>query len=186
MTIPSQSPVTLEYYAPTSDETSHPIRRIGPILVIAKGAVLPDRCIKCNIPTDRRFRRMIAWYPWYLLLIVFFTPVSLLIVLVLYLILRKTMYIDAAVCPCHLRLRRAYILLTFVTMAAAFYSMIYALAHEQKWSMILGFALLGLSVLIASTARILRPTKIDAAHGYFRGASPQYLDTLPGVTAPPR
>jgi hypothetical protein len=176
---------TLHYFNPAASAVPAPAWRTGNTLVLSKEAVLPERCVKCNVPTDRRFRRRMTWYPWYLL-ILFIAPYGPLILLVLYLVLRRTMRVDLGVCPRHLRLRRALIAAAFVTLLAAIYALVYSVGHQSKIALLLFGLLSILSATIASSARILRPTQIDDHNGYFRGASPDFLDSLPGIANPPR
>jgi hypothetical protein len=176
---------TLGYYTPIAVPTAAPAYRTGKILVLSPGVVLPDRCVKCNQPTDRRFRRSVTWYPWYLFFALFVPPGGL-ILLVLYLIFKKTMRVDLGVCPRHLKLRRTLIALAFLTLLGAIYALVYTVGHEAMFAFILFGLLTALSAAIASFARILRPTRMDNQHGYFQGASPEFLNTLPGIANPPR
>ena len=46
--------------------------RDGKLLLIRKGAELPDRCLKCNEPAEGyRLKRTLSWHPpgWYLLVL---------------------------------------------------------------------------------------------------------------------
>ena len=36
--------------------------RKGSLLVMHKMAPLPNRCVKCNVPTERRLKRVLSWH----------------------------------------------------------------------------------------------------------------------------
>lgn len=177
---------TLQYYNPIPFTTRETAWRFGKTLIITKDAVLPDRCVKCNVDThNHRFRRKISWHPWYMVVLLFLAPFGLLLPLVFYLILKKTMLVDIAVCPRHRRQRRARIALTFVTLLYGIYLLVYGMGHVQHLVAILGVAMMITSAFLGASAQILRPKKIDPRHGYFRGAGPEFLDSLPGLATQP-
>ncbi len=187
--LPNASPTVplakLEYYTAAPAADAAPAWRTGKTLIVAQGAVLPERCVKCNEPTDRRFRRRVSWYPSYLLA-GFITPLGPLFLLLLYLVLKKTMRIDVGVCRRHLRRRRWFIAGAFVALAGCAYAIVYTVGHQSVISCVASAILAVAAAVMGHYARILRPTKIDTLHGYFRGASPEFLNSLPGVAAPPR
>ncbi|MGA3068164.1 MAG: hypothetical protein ABSF29_15070 [Tepidisphaeraceae bacterium] len=187
--LPNTSPPlplqTLPYYTPIPTSTQG-AWRTGKTLIIAQNAVLPDCCVKCNLPTGgARYRHNITWYPWYLLLMFLYPRFGLIVLLILYLVLKKTFPLNIAVCPRHRRQRRVRIAAAFVTMLAGIYVLIFGVAHFRTPIALVGTLLIAAAFLIAATARILRPIKIDKTRGYFRGASPEFLDTLPGLATLP-
>ena len=66
------------------------------------------------------------------------------------------------------------------------YAIVYTVGHQSVISCVASAILAVAAAVMGHYARILRPTKIDTLHGYFRGASPEFLNSLPGVAAPPR
>ena len=76
----------------------------GNLLVLRKEAILPDRCIKCNLPAnDYRLKRKLAWHPqvWYLTLLI-----SPLLYIIVALCVRHTAKIEVGLCERH-RTRRS-------------------------------------------------------------------------------
>src|SRR3954447_25069962 len=68
------------YEAPSADEPGPPgsargggVWREGDVLVMARGAVLPDLCVKCAAPAGGyRLRRNLSWHPWPIYLLIIF------------------------------------------------------------------------------------------------------------------
>lgn len=80
------------------------IWRDDTILMMTKGAVLPDRCLKCNAPAEGyRLRRKLTWHPWGYYLIV---PFNLFLYALVALLVRYTAKSELPLCPIHRRRRR--------------------------------------------------------------------------------
>ncbi len=87
--------------------------RDGSMLVVPKGAELPDRCLKCNAPAQGyRFVRNLSWLNplWFVLFLM-----SPLIYIIVYFILRKRGRVAAGLCQRHRKLRRRAIAIGWLT-----------------------------------------------------------------------
>jgi hypothetical protein len=87
--------------------------REGRLLVMAKGAPLPDRCLKCNAPAlGWTLKRTLSWHApgWYLLVLV-----HILIYIIVALCVRKTAKVALPLCPEHRRSRNWAIAVGWIT-----------------------------------------------------------------------
>ena len=92
------------------------VSRSGKVLVAAKGAAFPDRCVKCNAPVNGfRLKRNLYWYPPYVLLLI---VLSLLIGLIVAMIVRKNARVEIGLCELHRSKRvRSMVIGALVTFA---------------------------------------------------------------------
>ena len=86
-----------------SPEDTDDIWRDGKLLVFRKGAVLPDRCLKCNEPAGGyRFTRNVSWHEPNWIILILLGP---LIYIIVALCIRKQAKVSAGLCERHRRLR---------------------------------------------------------------------------------
>jgi len=150
------------------------------ILVMHKGAELPDRCVKSNQPASRRMKYSLSWHPP--LVFVLLLICGLIPYLIVALITRKTAKIEIGLSEeWHERRRRAILIcwglcLTGIALIAL------AVTETQTGGIaaLLG-ALLTLAGLIFALikVRMVRPKKITDEHVWLRGCHPSYLANLP-------
>jgi hypothetical protein len=153
----------------------------GKILVMAKVARLPSRCVKCNEPATYRLRRTLSWHsPWLFLMFIF--P-GWLIYLIVALIVRKTAKIELPLCDEHRTQRSKGILIAWIVSLSGI-ALCFAMAFGNDDR--LGFLVLaGLIMLIFGLifglirSQVVSTQKIDDTHVWLKKVSPLYLAELP-------
>jgi hypothetical protein len=104
--------------------------RDGPTLVMQPGAVLPDRCVKCNelaAPPTRT--RKLYWHHWSIYLIILLNVVIYVIVAM---IVRKRATVAPGLCARHKRRRALFIAAGWIAIAAGLVAML-ASRGEPGW-----------------------------------------------------
>jgi len=148
------------------------------LLVMERGAELPERCVRCNSPARERITKTLYWHsPWLYLLLV-----AWLLYLVTALLVRKRARVAAPLCLEHLKRRRATILGSWLTVLAGVVAFGVAMSSgsEVAWLYVVGvFALLGGMIAAAFAHRILMPKRIDDRHLWLKGAAPVFLNSIP-------
>jgi hypothetical protein len=156
----------------------------GNVLVMAKIARLPMRCVKCNEPATNRLGRTLYWHdPVYYLLILF--P-GLLVYLIVALIIRKTLKFEVPLCDEHRAIRRGAILFSWV-LGLVGLAICFAPAIDSNYSpaILVGLLLIVFSLIYGTIrSQIVTPMKIDDTHAWIRKVSPLYLAELPRLPSP--
>ena len=147
-------------------------------LVVSKGAELPDRCVKCNAPSQEpKLKKKLSWHHPAIYLLIF---VALLIYFIVAMILRKTATVDIGLCEEHKLKHRRNIVVTWVLVGLGVLGFVTALAVEDSNFILLGILLLLAGIIYgAVTLRILTPAKIDDRFAWLKGVNRDYLDELP-------
>ena len=147
------------------------------VLIMTRHALLPNRCIKCNDPAERKLKRNLSWHHPALYLVVF---AGALFYVVLAMVLRKSATIEVGLCENHSALRRRDIMITWTLGLLSVVSFFVASQLEN-----LTFVEIGV-LLILSTAiygivkvRVVSPTKIDEDLIWLKGFDHNYLADLP-------
>lgn len=164
--------------------------RDGDILVLRNGAVLPPRCVKSNEPVDSTWRRKLSWHPqWVFALIL----VHVLVYIVVAVILTKRATFDFPISPPWRARRRNALLVGWgiALMSIATFVGGVMLFESNDLEVVGGilvftsFALpfVGLAYGIYR-GRLLWPQKIDDHFSWIKGASPNYLASLPDWPGP--
>jgi len=146
-------------------------------LVMSKDARLPDRCIKCNQPTQGRLKRNFSWHhpAIYILLLV-----AWLIYLLVAMFVRKRAIVDLGLCDEHQQKRRRNILIMWGLLLLGVVSFFIAIAANDGSPALLGLLLiLGGMVFGIVAARVAVPSKIDDRFVWLKGINKDYLDLLP-------
>ncbi len=158
------------------------IYRNGGQLVMHKRAVLPDICVKTNIPTTRRLRRKMYWHsPLYYLL----APVALLLYVIVALIVRQTANISVPITDEVYRKRWKWIGIGWLGSICSIVGTIAAAIEMERGSfMIIVFLFALVSIFVfaitgAMFSAIVSPAKITKNYVWIRGASPEYLNRWP-------
>ncbi|HEY2148034.1 MAG TPA: hypothetical protein VGH32_08865 [Pirellulales bacterium] len=153
----------------------------GNLLVLRKGSVLPDRCIKCNAPAEGyRLRRNLSWHHPALFLTIF---AGLLVYVIIALIVRQTMQVDVGLCPVHRSKRNRAIAIGWILALAGIATMIFGGSMGGRQSA--GYLVIGLVVLLVAlfygliAAQTVTPKKIDPYFGWLKGVCREYLAELP-------
>lgn len=148
------------------------------VLVMQKQAFLPDRCVKCNAPTDGSYiHRKLSWINpgWYLLVFA-----GWLIFLIVYLIIRKTAEVDLGLCEKHRAKRRTAILIGWVIAIAGIASIVAAINAE-----LIGLFFLGLLAIIGGliygmyAASIINVAKMDDHYIWIKRVDKDFVDSFP-------
>jgi hypothetical protein len=177
-------------YAPPESDLAGPaagdapdgegIWRSGSLLVMEKGARLPNRCIRCNQPASTRLSRKLSWHrPLIYLTLV----IHLFVYLIIALIARKRARIEVPLCDEHARKRRwaVGISVTMLVLSVVFAGL--AIVDDQVGLFVsLWWVILLFIILTAVSARTVAPKKIDDHHIWLKKISPAYLSAFP--TAP--
>jgi hypothetical protein len=168
--------VLAEPVLPTGD-----LCRDGNILVAAKGAVFPDRCVKCNAPAEGfRLKRALSWHHPALFVLVFIG--GLLIYIIAALIVRKSATFYIGVCPEHRRIRTHATIAGWLTFLGGLMLIISAVVLET-WTL----AIVGLMTMLLGTAyglmraRLISPKHINKTEARIRGVGEGFLAALPPV-----
>jgi hypothetical protein len=178
----------LGYASPMTGAVNAAWRR-GNQVVATRDAELGDACVKCGAPAEGwRWNKTVYWIsPAFLLL--FFLPFGLIILLIVYLIVRKSAKVSAGLCPAHRSRRMKGILITTVLALAGAVGLVVGigLSAEAKSSdppIGIAVALASVVMLITSAvtgttmARVLTPAKVDDHYAWYRGAGEGYLRLL--------
>jgi hypothetical protein len=159
--------------------------RDGDVLVMAKIARLPMRCVKCNEPATNRLRRSLYWHnPIYYLLI--FVPPGLIGYVVVALATRKTLTFEVPLCDEHRARRRGAILFSWL-LGLAGLAICFAPAIDTDYgpAIVVGLIMIIFSLIYGAVrSQIVTPLKIDDTHAWIKKVSPLYLAELPRLPSP--
>jgi hypothetical protein len=178
---PYAAPAESSAFVPTAGEPGGEgvWRDDGGLIVIAQGAQLPARCVKCNRPSEGQgVKRKLYWHPpaWYLLILI-----SLLIYAIAALIIRKSITVFVGLCPEH-RAKRRNAVIAVLALVVAGFTLLFAGAAVENGIV---FVLTGLAMLLGAIIgtivgmRTLTPKRIDENYAHLRGASDAFLSSLP-------
>lgn len=147
------------------------------ILVMSKDALLPDRCVKCNVTTTGRLKRKFAWHhPAIYILIL----VAWLAYLIVAMIVRKRATIEVGICDEHRAKRRTYIWISWALVLLGLGGFVAAFMWDDGTPALLGFLVLIVALFFGVfTTRVSVPTRIDDRFVWLRGINKDYLDQLP-------
>jgi hypothetical protein len=162
---------------PTAEDGGEGIWRDGSLVVVAQGAQLPDRCVRCNAPTEGGgVNRTFYWHaPGFYLFIL----LNLIIYAIVAMIVRKKIKLRVGLCPQHRVQRRNAILGTWLLVILGVVALFIAVSEGAVFGW-LGAALLLAAIIwgIVGT-RGLSPKRIQDDVALLRGAGDAFLDSLP-------
>lgn len=153
------------------------------VVVLANGAILPDRCVKCNCENDlKRVNKKMTWAPpWCIALIL----LNVIIMLIVYLCVQKSMRVNLAICKKHRSQRTQNILITWGIILASIVGMIGSAALQSGPLIVVSIVVfLGGIIYGFVTVPILKPKKIDKNYAWLKGAGNEFLQSIPDVSAP--
>ena len=155
--------------------------REGKLLVVDHGTELPPLCIKCGVETiDRAKKVKLIRYPWrtYVGLLLGVIPFLLLVI-----ITQRRATIFAHICDYHRARRRNIILGSWIGVLLGCGVIIFAGGSRDDTAavfFVLGILLVLGSVIVGITmSQLLTPSRIVKGRAWLRGASPEFLATLP-------
>jgi hypothetical protein len=153
------------------------IWRSKSVLVMMKQAPLPDRCVKCNAPTQHKLKRNLRWHHPALYILVFG---GLLFYFLLALVLSKRATIDVGLCETHAATRKRDIVITWMLVLLSFGSFYLAATTEEMSLLFVGLTLLlGAVIYGIVKARVVAPQKIDDHYVWLTGLNANYLEQFP-------
>lgn len=147
------------------------------VLVMAKQAPLPDRCVKCNAPTQHKLKRSLRWHHPLLYVVIFG---GVLFYVILALLLSKTATINVGLCETHAASRKRDILITWIAVVLSFACFYFAISMEALGFFFVGLILFFGAVIYGSIkARVVAPKKIDDEYVWLTGVDDDYLQQFP-------
>ncbi|MBD2460864.1 hypothetical protein H6G89_07385 [Oscillatoria sp. FACHB-1407] len=155
--------------------------RSGNLLVMRRGAEVPDRCIKTNQPANgKRLRAVLYWHPPLIYLLIL---LNLLIYALVAVIIRKKAIVYLGITEEILRQRSRLILRCWIIGIAGIVLFIAAFSAPVESASALG--VLSLVLMFGGLlwgmfgARLVGVERIDEEYIWIRGVSKDYLDLLP-------
>jgi len=147
------------------------------ILVTTKQATLPDRCVKCNTPTQNKLKRNLRWHhPALYILIVG----GVLFYVILALVLGKSATLNVGYCETHAAARKRAILIAWVLVLLSFGVFYFAVTIEDMRLFLFGVILFFAGFIYGLVkARVVAPQKIDDHYVWLIGVNAQYLEQFP-------
>ena len=154
------------------------IWREGKLLVASKDAVLPDRCVKCNVPTREKRMKKFYWHPpaFYL-----FICTGILIYAIIAIIVRKNSTVHLGICPEHTSKRLRSIAIAWSLVGLSVILVVGAIAGDSpEFGLLSAVLLLGAIIYGVVSTQILTPARIDAQGTiWLKGVPAAYLEGLP-------
>jgi len=151
--------------------------RRGRTLVMARDALLPARCVKCNAPAPGSgLKRSLSWHHWGIYLLIL---VALLVYVIVALIVRKQAKIVVGLCERHRQQRRVFLGVAWVVSLLGVAGIVYGFATNPPLA-IFGFLIVLVGVCIGNFgARVVYATRIDDRHIWLGGTCGDFLKDLP-------
>ena len=146
-------------------------------LVMSRDAVLPMRCVKCNVATSGRLKRKMSWHHPALFILLL---VAWLIYLIVAMIVRKSATVELGICDLHRARRRSFILITWLAVVLGFAGIFLGLMANEGTPALFGVFLLLAGIIFGLIAvRVTAPSRIDDQFVWLTGVNKDYLNQLP-------
>ncbi|MBK6685015.1 MAG: hypothetical protein IPG45_11160 [Deltaproteobacteria bacterium] len=174
---PFAAPKTESYSTNRAGDDRGEVWRFDKTLIFRVGARLPHRCLKCNRPATTRLQRTLQWHHagWYLLLFA-----NLIVYLIAAMIVRKTASVALPLCEAHNQRRKTGMFIMLGSAAIGIGGCTAGLSVDQPAAVLLAMFTFLVGVVVGAVqSSVLTPTKIDATYVRAKGASPEFLATLP-------
>ena len=162
--------------ANVSSEVS--VWRDGKIVVALRDASLPPRCVKCNEPADQPTKERTVYWVHPACYLLFFAGV--LILLIVYLIIRKKADVNPGLCEAHKKKRVIGLTTGWLGFFFGIVIMMIGVSADRS-----GLALFGVLIMISAIVmgmvwgRLVWVKKISEDEVRLGGCSSEYLDDLP-------
>jgi len=164
--------------APAEVSSEVSVWRDGKTVVTLHGASLPSRCVKCNAPADppTKERTMYWVHPAvYLLLLA-----GALILLIVYLIVRKKAEVNPGLCEAHKKSRAMAIAGAWLACLGGLFCLFAGIGGNSGGTITFGFLMILASIVIGMVwGRMIHVKKITKDEVRLGGFSSEYLDSLP-------
>lgn len=186
--VPPPLPATFHVHRGATPGAAVGVWREGNRIVAIKGAVLPQRCIKCNVPcSNSPVTRSYHWHPPALDVLHHVLP-GLAIYLIAAMKLRQSAKLTFWLCPHHRKVRRRFIWIGCMSVPAVVGLRLLEIRFfSRNDDLFIPFVLLDIVVFIGLVVtgvrgtQLLRPMKIDNSYLWMVGAGPEFLGTLQGT-----
>jgi hypothetical protein len=151
--------------------------RKNSVLIMSQHALLPDRCIKCNEPAERKLKRNLSWHHPALYLLIFGGVLFYVLAAV---ILRKSATIEVGLCEDHSALRRRDIIITWAIglLSVGSFFLAYQL-EDPTFAGVGGLLILSTALYGILRVRVVTPAKIDESFLSLKGFDRSYLANFP-------
>lgn len=167
----------MSFQAPPPTHNMPTIWRSKSALVMAKQALLPGRCVKCNAPTVHKLKRNLRWHHPAIYISILG---SLLLYVVLSLVLSKSATVHVGLCETHVAARKRDIIITWFLVLLSFASFYFAAVTEDMTLVFVGaLAFLGGVIYGIVRTRVVAPQKIDDHYVWLTGVNDNYLQQFP-------
>ncbi|HTU68620.1 MAG TPA: hypothetical protein VMF52_21955 [Steroidobacteraceae bacterium] len=163
---------------PVSAGAGENVWRDGSVVVMLHGASLPHRCVKCNQPAEEPVKTRTVYYAHpaiYLLLLINF-----LILLIVYLVVRKKGEIDPGLCAHHRQRRLLGLTLGWGGFFGGVVVLILGVASDTAVAAIAGMLMM-IGAIVAGMVwgRFVYPKKITKEEIRLAGFCSEYVVELP-------
>jgi hypothetical protein len=156
--------------------------RKGNLLVMAIGAELPDRCVKCNRPADGfKLQRKLYWHPTWVVLML---CLNIIVYVVVAMVTRRKAVVFIPLCAEHqaARTRNRWVCGgSLVAMAA---SLALAIGVGNGWLSLLVLGFLVAGMVFGMIAQTVGARFIDAQYVHISGVKHEFLTSLPEWRGP--
>ena len=160
-----------------SDQGWGSVWRKNSVLVMTRHSLLPDRCVKCNEPAERKLKRKLSWHHPALYFLILG---GALFYILLAVFLRKTAIVEVGLCENHSAIRRRDIIITWVLGLFSVFSFFLASQLADLTFVGIGSVLVLITGIYGAVRiPVVSPTKIDDNFVWLKGFGTSYLAELP-------
>jgi uncharacterized membrane protein len=162
--------------AEVSSEVS--VWRDGKAVVTLHDASLPNRCVKCNAPADPPTKERTLYYVHPAVYLLFLT--GFLILLIVYMIVRKKAEVNPGLCESHKKSRAMAIAGAWFACLGGLFFVFAGIGADSGGKIGFGLLLILASIVIGVVwGRMIHVKKITKDEVRLGGFSREYLDSLP-------
>jgi hypothetical protein len=155
--------------------------RDGKKLVMHKQAFLPDRCVKCNTPTNGAYlHRKLSWLHPACKITILFGLIGWIIYAILSSALKKKAEVDVGLCEQHTGSRKTNMTIGWAMVIFGVVLTVIAFSTETGAMILLGIVLIIAGAIIASLAYgVVTVTKMDDNYVWMSRVNQDYLSNFP-------
>ena len=155
----------------------------GSVLVLARGARLPDRCVKCGSPSRVRLRRSVSWHNPLLYLLI---PLGLLVYVIVAVVMSKRAAVEIPLCDTHKKRRTLLIAIGLTLLFVGLLGFAGALVAKASGVVaLLGLFLFFAGMVVALVGQnLVTPKRIDDHFVWLKGVHQSLLAGLPPWPGP--
>jgi hypothetical protein len=155
--------------------------RDGKKLVMHKQAFLPDRCVKCNAPTNGAYlHRKLSWLHPACKIAILFGLIGWIIYAILSASMKKKAEVDFGLCEQHTNSRKTHMTMGWAMVIFGGFLFFLAFSTESGAMILLGIVLLIAGAIVASLAYgVVTVTKMDDQYVWMSRVNQDYLANFP-------